>query len=110
MGSKPKQGQIPTHKVIWPRLELILSGSCGRLLDHPNQGKFLSSTYLQSEVNCKTSSLRPEQEFQKGCISFNFHTDAAPITVKKETLKTCTKTQQEPLQHLTALLFGSVGK
>lgn len=49
MGSKPKQGQISARKVIWSCLELIPSGSCGRLLDHPNQGKFLSSTYLQSE-------------------------------------------------------------
>ena len=72
MGSKLKQGQIPTLRVTRSCLELIFSGSYGSLLDHPNQGKFLTSTYLQSEVNCNISSLRPEQELQKGLDELSF--------------------------------------
>lgn len=110
MGSKQMQGQIPTLRVTWSCLELIISHSCGSLLDHPNQGKFLSSTYLQSEVNCNTSSLRPQQELQKGPDPSHFHTDVLPVTTEKWALKICTKIQQESWQSFIALLSGSGGK
>lgn len=110
MGSKQMQGQIPTLRVTWSCLELIISHSCGSLLDHPNQGKFLSSAYLQSEVNCKTSALRPQQGLQKGSDSSHFHSDVLPVTTEKGALKTCTKIQWEPWKSFTALLSGLRGK
>lgn len=109
-GSKQMQGQIPTLRVTWSCIELILSGSCGRLLDHANQGKFLPSAYLQSEVNCKTSSLRPQQELQKGPDLSHSHTDVLPVTVEKWALKACTKIQWEPWKSFIAQLSGSRGK
>lgn len=110
MGSKQMQGQIPTLRVTWSCLELIISHSCGSLLDHPNRGKFLSSACLHSEVNCKTSALRPQQGLQKGPDHSHFHTDVLPVTTEKWALKTCTKIQWEPWKSFTALLSGLRGK